>query len=100
MAIVYLLMSQSPEGSTANCDVSAVPKADELNDEDVSIPRRVDGQLRQKQSESPKRTLGVCLNPPKGRRPIATFYEVDDVRATDDVSIPRRVDGQLRRLSG
>ncbi len=60
----------------------------------VSIPRRVDGRLRLEDDIPKVPGLQECLNPPKGRRPIATILLTPI--ALMHVSIPRRGDGRLR----
>ena len=95
---VWAKMSQSPEGSTANCD-EVLQLQHKAGNRDVSIPRRVDGQLRHLLRHEQCRSLAEGLNPSKGRRPIATCH--DGLAHRFDrkyVSIPRRVDGQLRRV--
>ncbi len=99
--------SQSPEGSTADfhpqgwsCISGGCAKC--LNppkgrrpistglevegpaviEDHVSIPRRVDGRFPP-QNESPQPSQNVTsLNPPKGRRPISTYYSLQ--RGTSD----------------
>ncbi len=116
-------MSQSPEGATADCDARLVQSTG-ITRPDVSIPRRVNGRLRPDLPFEPRLDLELeCLNPPKGRRPIATLGHLSprlerllimsqspegstancDSNKTrryeirSNVSIPRRGDGQVRQ---
>ncbi len=67
------LMSQSPEGSTADFHRTNRFLSESPRPTIVSIPRRVDGRFPLGSAVTCGGSFALsCLNPPKGRRPIST----------------------------